>query len=146
MAGTMEKLRKPMIIAAALLVALLIGLLLGQYRIGRVQQQLAAEQQQTASLRAETEMGAIRDTAALMYVEVNRQNYGLAGQHAVRYFQQVAELAQAVQDPHARANFASVLERRDTVTAALAAADPQALLQVEKLYFETYRATKQDAE
>jgi hypothetical protein len=142
----MEKLRKPMMIAAALLVALLIGLLIGQYRIGRVKQQLEAERLQMASLRVETEMGAIRDTAALMYVEVNRKNYGLAGQHATRYFQQVAELAQAMQDPHARANFASLLERRDAVATALAAADPQALQQIEKLYFETYRATRQDAE
>jgi len=142
----MEKLRKPMMIAAALLVALLLGLLLGQYRVGRVQRQLEAEQQQTARLRTESEMAAIRDTAALMYVEVNRKNYGLAGQHASRYFQQLARLAQAVEDPHSRANFASVLERQDTVASALAAADPQALQQVENLYFETYRATKLDAE
>jgi len=142
----MEKLRKPLMISAALLVALLLGFLLGQHQIGLLREQLELEQRRAADLRAEKEMSEIRDRAALMYLELNRKNYGLATQHATRYFQELAELARAVPDPHARANFASVLERRDTVTAAIQAADPQALQQVEKLYLETYRATKEGAE
>lgn len=142
----MEKLRKPMMAVAALLIALLVGLLLGQYRIGQVQQQLELEQRQTAHLRAETEQSAIRDRAALIYLEVNRRNFGLAGQHATRYFEQLAEFARTIEDPHARTDLASLLERRDAVTSAIASADPQVLQEVQKLYFDTYRATKRDGE
>lgn len=113
------------------LVLLVAGFLAGfvpQYlKAQRSRAELSNTNQQLASCRVETQLSRLRDTAAMMYLEATRKNYGTAQEHAGRFFDQVQQANTQTANPAVRKTLEDVLKLRDPITAALAKGDPAVL-------------------
>jgi hypothetical protein len=86
-------------------------------------------------------LSALRDTISLAYLEATRKNFGTAGEHAGRFFNQARELAGRTDDPELSKTMQSCLESRNAVTAALAGADAAAVDLLRELLLRAFRAT-----
>ena len=134
--------KKKLILWLALLIA---GFLIGsvpQFR-GRLELETKlaeADSRYQASL-AGSRLCALRDSISLAYLEASRKNYGTAGEHAGRFFNQVRELAGQTNAPELSQALQSWLESRNAVTAALANADASAVDLLQELLIRAFRAT-----
>lgn len=111
--------------AAILLGAFLLGLLPLLVRNIQINQKL--RQAETSLELAET-----GQLAALAHIEVSRNNFGLASQHATELYDQLATLAQTGEQPM-RSLAAEALKNRDQVMGMLATADPAARVELQNL-------------
>jgi hypothetical protein len=111
--------------AAMLLGAFLLGLLPGVVRNIKLSRELEQAQ-------ARLEMARTRELAALTYLEVSRNNFGIAAQHATALYEQLKTVAQTAEEP-ARSVAAEALQQRDSVTGMLATADPAARIHLQEL-------------
>ena len=106
------------------LVLLLVGFLAGfvpQYnKVRRLGSELESVKQQFSSCQLGGRLAQLRDTAALMYLEATRQNYGIAGEHSTRFFDQAKQLAEETSDGALRTSLQELLRSRDVITAELA--------------------------
>ncbi|PYX89895.1 MAG: hypothetical protein DMG68_03655 [Acidobacteria bacterium] len=98
------------------LILLVVGFLLGfipQYRHAR---QLQAS---LTSCQLKQQLSDIREEGALAYLEVTRKNYGTAGDHASRMFNQTSQLSTATNDANLKNTLARVESKRQAVSSAL---------------------------
>ena len=131
--------------SAALLAIFLLGFI-PQFRESRRQaSELGATRQELAMLRLESETSRLRDQAALMYLEVNRKNFGVASDHAREFFEMAGSLAGRTGDPALQQRLRDLMAVRDQVTAGLASADASvgALVQELLLRAQEVRPEKQ---
>ncbi|HMF00775.1 MAG TPA: hypothetical protein VKK06_12885, partial [Terriglobia bacterium] len=77
------------------------GFLLGfvpEYLKNRnLRSQLEAPQKTIDELRAQLQMSELRDQASLMWIELSRQNYGLARDYAAQYYSKLKDTIDSVQ-------------------------------------------------
>jgi hypothetical protein len=113
------------------LVLLIAGFLAGfiprYVKTQRSSTELSNTKQQLASCRVETQLAQLRDTAAMMYLEATRKNYGTAEEHSRRFFDQVQQATTQAADPAVRKSLDDVLKLRGPITASLAKGDPAVL-------------------
>jgi hypothetical protein len=128
------------------LVLLVAGFLAGfipQYlKAERSSAELSNTKQQLASCRAETRLSQLRDTAAMMYLEATRKNYGTAEEHSRRFFDQVQQATTQTADPAVKKALDDVLKLRDPITAALAKGDPAVLSDLQLVLTNIEAGTK----
>ncbi|MFB3903718.1 MAG: hypothetical protein ACE15E_09715 [Acidobacteriota bacterium] len=122
--------------------AFLSGLLIGYLEVRETRKSLQTAQNERDNLRLQKQLSQIRDLAALMYVETSRQNYGLGGEYAARYFEQVKRLENAELPAAMRDSIRELLSHQDAVTASLSRAEPGATQQVQALFLDTYHRTQ----
>ena len=94
--------------------------------------------QELQACRAGGQISDIRDQAAMVYLETNRKNFGVAGQHARSLFAAVEELAGQTGRKELQQRLSGLLETRDAITAGLAAGDAGVLGSVEELLLKTH--------
>lgn len=111
--------------AAILLGAFLLGLLPLLVRNIQINQKL----RQTETRLEVAQTGQL---AALTYLEVSRNNFGLASRHATELYDRLGMLAQTGDEP-VRSLAAEALNKRDQVMGMLATADPAARLELQSL-------------
>jgi len=87
-------------------------------------------------------LSELRDLAGLMMLEALRQNYGVAGDYSSQYFDKLRETSEAVNNSTLKRSLQELLNKRDTVTAALSKADPASASQLQTIFAETQAATK----
>ncbi|MFB3916185.1 MAG: hypothetical protein ACE14M_05620 [Terriglobales bacterium] len=118
-------------------VLLLVGFLIGfipQYsRAQRTQSEMASARQQLSQCQLSGQLSQLRDTAALMYVEASRKNYGLAGERAAQFFTQASQVAASTSDVRVRNALQQMLQVRDEITADLAKGDPAVVPKLQEL-------------
>jgi hypothetical protein len=120
--------RNRLILWLVLLVAGFLAGFIPQYaKIQRSSSELSSTKQQLASCRVETQLSQLRDTAAMMYLEATRKNYGIAEEHSRRFFDQVQQATTQTADLAVRKTLDDVLKLRDPITASLAKGDPAVL-------------------
>ena len=128
------------------LVLLVAGFLAGfipQYvKTQRISTELSNTKQQLASCRVEMTLSQLRDTAAMMYLEATRRNYGTAEEHSRRFFGQVQEAAAQAVDPAVKKTLDDVLKLRDPITGSLAKGDPAVLSDLQFVLANTEAGTK----
>jgi len=119
------------------LVLLLIGFLAGfipQYiKAQRAVSELSSAKQQLSSCQLANRLAQLRDTAALMFLEATRKNYGIAGEHARRFFEEGQQIAAQTTDAGLRTSLQQLLNSRDAITAQLAKGDPAVVTELETL-------------
>lgn len=110
------------------------------FLLGYVPQFWKARQlsQELQACEAGGRISSVRDQAAMVYLETNRKNFGVAGQHARTLFAVVEELARQARRPAQQEQLRGLLESRDAVTAGLAAGDAGVLGSVEGLLLRTH--------
>jgi molecular chaperone GrpE (heat shock protein) len=128
------------------LVLLVAGFLAGfipQYlKAQRGRAELSNAQQQLTSCRAETQLSKLRDTAAMMYLEAIRKNYGIAQEHSQHFFDQVQQATAQTADPAVKKTLDDILKLRDPITAALAKGDPAVLSDLQSVLTNIQTGTR----
>lgn len=104
--------------AAIVLGAFLLGLLPPLFRTVQLKQDLV-------ETRARLDLAEARDLAAAGYVEVNRNNFGVASRYASELFQRLEQISTSGEQP-AISQVAETLQKRDEVMGLLSTADPRA--------------------
>jgi len=117
--------------ALALLVVFLAG-----YVPSRLALQSA--RQEVQALREQVGLAQLRDHAALVYLETTQKNYGIAGQHASRYFEQLREAVDQTPDAGRKQALQELLARRDEVISGLAKGDGSVMPVVDALFRKTH--------
>jgi len=134
--------KKKLILWLALLIA---GFLIGAVPQFRSRMELEAKLAEADSRYQASVAGsrlcALRDSISLAYLEATRKNFGTAGEHAGRFFDQVRELAGRTDAPELSRALQSCLESRNAVTAALTSADTAAVDLLQELLLKAFRAT-----
>jgi hypothetical protein len=131
-------------IAVVVLVAFVVGFLIGEIRLSQVRGQADQAQTEVQGLRAQLELSELRDLSGLMFLEVSRNNYGLAANHSRRYFQRVEDVMQRTDDPQLRRALEQIAGRRDAITAGLARGEAAVQQEVQVLFLDTYRVTRRE--
>src|SRR5262252_7131098 len=132
--------------ATVWLVLFAAGFLLGfipEYRkIRDLRSQLEAPQKTIDGLKAQLQMSELRDQASLMWIELSRQNYGLARDYAGQYYSKLKDAIDSVQDPALKKSLQDLAATRDSVTADLAAANASSLSAPQSLVLKTFEVTR----
>jgi hypothetical protein len=126
-------------------VLLLVGLLAGfvpQYlKVRRLSLELTEAKQQLDSCQASLALSQLRDTAAVLYLEVTRKNYGIAEKYSGRLFGQIQQMASKTPDPTLKTTLEDILKARDRVTAALAKGDPAVVTDLQPIMTKLQEGT-----
>ena len=122
-----------LIFAIAVTAALLVGYIPQFLRARGLNQELDATRQMLQSCQARTREAELRDTMGLAYLETNQKNYGLAAQHAARFFERAGQVR-----GEASGALGGVLDQamtvRDEITAGLARGDAAVLEPIGRIY------------
>jgi|SRR5450759_2891857 hypothetical protein len=84
------------------LTGFLIGFILQNSRLQRVQKDLSASTRQLGSCQSSQQLAQLRDAAPMMYLEVLQKNYGKAGEYCKEVFDQAQQIASSTEDPALR--------------------------------------------
>jgi hypothetical protein len=114
------------LITAAILVlaAFLLGFIPQYQKASQLQSELVARDQRINQLQREAKLSRARDLAGLLYLELTRKNYGIAGQHASALFTHLREMLSDTTDPSLKTAIENIAGQRDAITASIAKADP----------------------
>jgi hypothetical protein len=135
--------RNRLILWLALLFAGFLAGFIPQYlKAQRSDAELSNTRQQLTSCRAETQLSQLRDTAAMMYLEATRKNYGIAQEYSQHFFDQVQQATAQTADPAVKKSLDDILKLRDPITAALAKGDPAVLSDLQSVLINVQAATK----
>lgn len=104
--------------------AYLAGFWPERQRLAAARAEAQALQQRVAESEARVRLAEVLGTLLAVSDSVDAQNYGDAAARASAYFDRVTAEAQAATDPATRAVLEGARQTRDTVTAALARAEP----------------------
>jgi hypothetical protein len=114
-----------------------------QYRQNReLRSQLEQSQKNTDALNVQFQLAQVRDAANLMMFEIFRQNYGLARDHAAKYYAKLKETADMVQDPALKKSLEELVATRDSTTAELAMPNPASAAALQPIVMKTIEVTK----
>jgi hypothetical protein len=134
--------KNKLIIGLVLLVAGFLAGFIPQYRRAqRVSHEETAIKQQLQSCDASVAIFQLRDTAAMLYLEATRQNYGTAAGYSTQLFGRIQQVADQTSDPNFKATLEDVLKAHDTITAALAKGDPAVLKDLQEILYMLERGT-----
>lgn len=118
-------------------VLLVVGFLAGfipQYiKAQRTQSELTTARQQLSTCQLGSQLSQLRDTAALMYIQASRKNYGIAAEQAAHFFDQASQVAGSTSDARLKNTLQQILQSRDEITAQLAKGDPAVAPKLEDL-------------
>jgi hypothetical protein len=87
-------------------------------------------------------LAVLRDLAALAFLEASRKNYGLAADHASRFFTEVERVLPQTTEERLRSSLQELLQRRDSITAGLARGDTAVLEELQTQLLSLYTATR----
>jgi len=138
--------KKMRVHATVWLVLFVGGFLLGfvpEYLKNRdLRSQLETPQKTIDGLRVQLQMSELRDQASLMWIELSRQNYGLARDYAGQYYSKLKDTIDSVQDPALKKSLQELGATRDSVTADLAAANASSLTAPQSIVLKTFEVTR----
>ncbi len=136
--------RNKLILWAILVLAgFLVGFFIEYPRLTQARAQLSSAEGQIASERLNVETTRLRETAALIYFEVARRNYGSAADLANRFFSDAATLSTQTNDAALRTALDKAMQLRDPMMTGLAKADPQVLATAQDLVSVTQQQSRQ---
>ncbi len=126
--------RRILIVAAVVAAAFLAGFLIQYGKAGELNRSLETARADLNACQRRNDAAGLRDLMGLTYLEVNRKNYGLAQQHASRFFERVREVRGRTADPALEAVLNQAAAERDEIIAALARGDAAVQERVQKIY------------
>src|SRR3989442_3427260 len=127
-------------------VLLIIGFLLGfvpEYLKNReLQTQLENPKKTIDTLKLQLQLGDVRDAAALMLLELSRQNYGLARDHSMDYYNKLHNLINESQDENLKKSLAELSATQNSLTTNLLTSTPNSLAAAQPNVSRTFEVTK----
>ena len=126
--------RRPLLWIGAFLTVFLLGAAPQYLQVRQLRNELKAAQWQNR-------MAELRDLAGMMFLETSQKNYGLAGQHASRFFTQARAMLGETSDPNIQAFLTEALSRQNAITANLAKGDAAVFADVQYLYKKAHETS-----
>jgi hypothetical protein len=132
-------------------ISLWLVLLMGAFLLGFVPEylknrdlrsQLESPKKTIEELKQQLQMSELRDQASLMLIEISRQNYGLARDHAGQYYETLNQVIESLQNQALRKSLQDLASTRDSLTEALTTATPAALTAAQQIVMKTFELTK----
>jgi hypothetical protein len=108
---------------ASLIIAFLVGFVPQFLKAAELRKELQARDQRIEQFEREAKIATARDHASLLYLELTRKNYGIAGQHATQFFNHVRAMLNSTSDPAYKAALESAMSNRDAIVASIAKPD-----------------------
>jgi len=102
----------------------LVGFIPQHSQVEDLRGQLAGSTHQVGAAQAAVQAARLQIEGLLMYFEATRKNYGLAAEHATRFFQDGDQLAGGMADPVAKQAWQEILQSRDSIRGELAEGNP----------------------
>lgn len=134
---------KRLILWLVLLAAGFLAGLIPQYlKVRRSDAELSDANRQLMLCRQQSQYSGLRDTAAMMYLEATRKNYGNAEEYSRRFFSQVQQATTQSSDPATKTVLENILKLHDPVIAALAKGDPGVLTDLQTILANVEQGTK----
>lgn len=133
--------RRIIVWLASYVVIFLLGFMPQYAKARSARKDLATARQELAAAQHRNELGALRDTLALVHLEVVQKNYGVAAQRSTAFFDQLQGLAGRETDSGRRQAFQQILAARDAITAGLASGDPAVLSEIQRILRLLFEAT-----
>ena len=138
---------KMMKVHVTLWVVLLVGgFLLGfvpEYsKIRELQTQLESPQKTIDALKVQIQMDELRDAIGLMYLELSRQNFGLARDHASAYYNKLKDLISETNDPALKKSLTELADTQEALTASLTTASANSMTLSQPIVLRTFEVTK----
>jgi len=128
--------------AILVIAAFLFGFVPQYRKAGNLNDELTAAQQQLNSEREKSQMEKTGLLIGYIYLQTNLKNYGLAGQSAPKFFDEVHVMANQTTNPNWQALIPSVGARRDQIITGLAKGDPATLAAVQDIFQRMLDATQ----
>jgi hypothetical protein len=131
----------------ALWVILLVGGFLAgfvpEYRKNReLAAQLESPLKTIDALKLQLELGELRDNAGLMLLELSRQNYGLARDHASMYYNKLNDLISESRDESLKKSLTELSATRDSLMVSLGTATSNSLTVAQPIVLRTFEVTR----
>jgi|SRR5689334_2524053 hypothetical protein len=131
----------------ALWVILLVGgFLLGfvpEYRKNReLAAQLESPLKTIDALKLQLDLGELRDDVGLMLLELSRQNYGLARDHASTYYSKLNDLISESRDESLKKSLTELSATRDSLMMSLSTATSNSLTAAQPIVLRTFEVTR----
>lgn len=125
--------RLPKIGLLACLLFVAVGFLAG-YAIGYIPQSNRLKEAQTtgADMKRKLELASLRDRLTLIYLQVQRNNYGNANTQSTQFFNELQKFARSTNEPKMRSDLNSVLVMRDEIIRGLAKVDPRVVPRIQQ--------------
>lgn len=117
----------------------LLGFLPQRGRANRLAAELTSLRQDQQKLLWQQQQSRMRDHMNRAYLEITRNNYGVASQHATEAFNNIRVLIDKATDPSDKAALQKIDGHRDEIIAALATADASVKEKVAGILDEIYR-------
>jgi len=134
---------KKMVISLVLVVVVfLVGFLPQYFKAARLKVEVEKVKQDLASCEFNNRLAALRDLAALLYVEVSQKNYTVAGGIATQLFDGIRQTTNQLGDSRLRQNLQEILNLRDAITAKLATGDAAVVDEVQSILLKTHGSSK----
>ena len=131
--------------------ALWVILLVGGFLVGfvpeyRKNRELAAQLESPLktidALKLQLELGELRDDAGLMLLELSRQNYGLARDHASTYYSKLNDLISESRDESLKKSLTELSAARDSLMVSLSTATSNSLTAAQPIVLRTFEVTR----
>ena len=131
--------------------ALWVILLLGGFLLGfvpeyRKNRELAAQLESPLktidALKLQLDLGELRDDVGLMLLELSRQNYGLARDHASTYYSKLNDLISESQDESLKKQLTELSATRDSLMMSLSTATSNSLTAAQPIVLRTFEVTR----
>ena len=131
----------------ALWVILLVGgFLLGfvpEYRKNReLAAQLESPLKTIDALKLQLDLGELRDDVGLMLLELSRQNYGLARDHASTYYSKLNDLISESPDESLKKSLTELSATRDSLMVSFVTATSNSLTAAQPIVLRTFEVTR----
>ena len=122
------------------------GFLLGfvpEYRKNReLASQLESPLKTIDALKLQLQLGELRDNAGLMLLELSRQNYGLARDHASTYYSKLNDLLSESRDESLKKSLTELSATRDSLMMSLSTATSSSLTAAQPIVLRTFEVTR----
>lgn len=128
--------------AILVIAAFLLGFIPQYRKAASLNDELTAAQQQLNAEREKSQMEKAGLLIGYIYLETNLKNYGLAGQAAPKFFDELQATANRTSNPSWQALIPAAVAKRDPVISGLAKGDAATLAAVQDLFQRTLDATQ----
>jgi hypothetical protein len=110
--------------AILLLIAFLLGFVPERSQAIQLRTDLQTMRQENQHLQVQARLARARDLMNRVYLEVTRNNFGLASQYATQSFDEIRGNLDSVDNPAEKSALQDISSHRDQVIAGLAKPDP----------------------
>jgi hypothetical protein len=120
----------------------LLGFIPEYSKIRELQTQLESPQKTIDELKVQIQMGELRDAVGLMYLELSRQNFGLARDDASAYYNKLKDLISETNDPALKKSLTELAATQEALTGSLATASANSMTLAQSIVLRTFEITK----